>query len=159
MGRLFDAVSALLDVRRDATYEAQAAMELEQRAAIHRAPYAPYPFSLADHEGTFHIRVAALFDALLDDAARGTPVPAIARRFHDTVAEMILRGGVRLRDQTGINTIALSGGVFQNRLLLELVVPRLRAADFDVLLHSQVPPNDGGISLGQAAIANAKRES
>jgi hydrogenase maturation protein HypF len=159
MGRLFDAVSALLDVRRNATYEAQAAMELEQLAASHHAPYAPYPFALADHEGTLQIRVAALFDALLDDAARGTPVPAIDRRFHDTVAEMILRVSARLRDQTGLNTVALSGGVFQNRLLLELVVPRLRAADFDILLHSQVPPNDGGISLGQAAIANAKRES
>ncbi len=159
MGRLFDAVSALLDVRRDATYEAQAAMELEQRAATHRAPTTPYPFTLADHEGTFQIRVAALFDALLDDVARGTPVPHAAKRFHDTVAEMILRVGTRLRDQTGINTVALRGGVFQTRLLLELTVPRLRAADFDVLLHSQVPPNDGGISLGQAAIANVKHET
>ena len=159
MGRLFDAVSALLDVRRDATYEAQAAMELEQLAASHRAPTTPYPFALADHEGAIQIRVAALFETLLDDVTRGTPVPHIAKRFHDTVAEMIVAVSASLRDRTGINTVALSGGVFQNRLLLELTVPRLRAADFDVLLHSQVPPNDGGLSLGQAAIANAKHES
>jgi hydrogenase maturation protein HypF len=159
MGRLFDAVSALLDVRRDATYEAQAAMELEQLAAGHPAAYAPYPFALADHGGALQIGLAPLFDALLDDAARGTPAPPIARRFHDTVAEIILGVSDHLRDQTGINTVTLSGGVFQNRLLLELTVPRLRAADFDVLLHSQVPPNDGGISLGQAAIANVKHEA
>ncbi|MGC9399317.1 MAG: carbamoyltransferase HypF [Anaerolineae bacterium] len=159
MGRLFDAVSALLDVRRDATYEAQAAMELEQLAASHRAPAAPYPFALADHEGVIQIRVAALFETLLDDVARGTPVPHIAKRFHDTVAEMILRVSTRLREETDISTVALSGGVFQNHLLLELTVPRLRAADFDVLLHRQVPPNDGGLSLGQAAIANVKHET
>jgi hydrogenase maturation protein HypF len=132
---------------------------LEQIAATVQETYAPYPFDLEEGEGPLRITLAPLFATLLDDVKRKTPAPTIARRFHATVAEMILRVSDHLRDQTGINTVALSGGVFQNRLLLELTVPRLRAADFDVLLHSQVPPNDGGISLGQAAIANVKHEA
>ncbi|MGC9358331.1 MAG: carbamoyltransferase HypF, partial [Anaerolineae bacterium] len=159
MGRLFDAVSALLGIRRETTYEAQAAIELEQVAATDHAPFYPYPFALAEEADTLQIQLTPLFEALFGDMARERAVPHIARRFHDTVAEMILQVSSHLRRQTGINTVALSGGVFQNRLLLGIAVPRLRAADFNVLLHSQVPPNDGGVSLGQAAIANAERRA
>ncbi len=155
MGRLFDAVSALLGICRESSYEAQAAIELEQVAASCRDSFAPYPFTLGDHEGVLQITVAPLFEALLAELARGTAVAQSARRFHDTVVEMLLRVNGRLRDQTGINVVALSGGVFQNRLLLQLAVPRLRAAGFDVLLHHRVPSNDGGISLGQATLANS----
>ncbi len=147
MGRLFDAVSALLGVCRETSYEAQAAIELEQIAAP-AAALAPYPFAIERDI----IRVAPLFYALLGDLARGIPVPEIAARFHVTVAEMVVAGARRIREETGIATVALSGGVFQNRLLLELTLPRLEAAGFELLLHRQMPPNDGGVSLGQAAV-------
>ena len=97
--------------------------------------------------------MAAVFEALVDAMAQNRPIPEIAWRFHVTVAEMIESVCGRLRDETRIETVALSGGVFQNRLLLRLVMPRLREAGFDVLIHDQVPCNDGGVSLGQAALA------
>ena len=98
------------------------------------------------------VRVAALFDALLGDIEHGIPVPDIALRFHITVAQMIVAVSERLRASTGLTTVAMSGGVFQNRLLLQLAVPRLQNAGFDVLLHRHVPCNDGCVSLGQAVL-------
>ena len=153
MGRLFDAVSALLGICRQSSYEAQAAIELEQLASSRPARYAPYPFTVVEHEERYQIKLAQLFEELLIELERGTTSALIARRFHDTVTEMILQLTQKLRAQNGINTVALSGGVFQNRLLLQLTVPRLRANGFEVLLHQQVPANDGGLSLGQAALA------
>jgi len=158
MGRLFDAVSALLDVRQVATYEAQAAIELEQIVGTEwQADSLPYPFDVETVDSAHVVRVAVLFDALLGDIERGIPVPDIALRFHATVAQMIFAVSERLRASTGITTVAMSGGVFQNRLLLRLAVPRLQNAGFDVLLHHHVPCNDGGVSLGQAVYrANAR---
>ena len=155
MGRLFDAVSALLGVCTQTSYEAQAAIELEQIAAPGDA-WAPYPFRL--EAGV--VRLAPLFYTLLEELGRGTTTPEIAARFHATVGAIIVDVCTGIRDQTGLNTVALSGGVFQNALLLELAVPQLRTAGFDVLLHHQVPCNDGGVSLGQAvyAIPNTKYE-
>ena len=95
-----------------------------------------------------------LFGSLMADLQDGVPVGDIAYRFHVTVAEMMRTVCVRIAEETGLHIAALSGGCFQNRLLLALVVPRLREAGFRVLLHRQVPCNDGGISLGQAVIAN-----
>jgi hydrogenase maturation protein HypF len=155
MGRLFDAVSALLGVRHEITYEAQAAIELEQLAQTHRgATVAPYPFDIDETDGVAHVRVAALFDALLDDVLSGRPDAESALRFHHTIAEMIHRVCTHIRAATALETVVLSGGVLQNRLLIELAVPRLRASGFTVLLNHHVPCNDGGVSLGQAVLTH-----
>lgn len=151
MGRLFDAVSALLNVRQVATYEAQAAIEMEQMAASGEgmAP-SPYDFDIEAASDGQVVRVAALFEALLDDIERRVPTSEIAWRFHVTIAQMITTVCAHIRASTGITTVALSGGVFQNRLLLRLTLPLLENAGFTVLLHRHVPCNDGGVSLGQA---------
>jgi len=155
MGRLFDAVSALLDVRQVTTYEAQAAIELEQIAApVWQVGDTHYNFDIEATGNMQIVRVAALFEGLLGDIERGIPTPEIALRFHVTVARMIVVVCERLRAATGITTVALSGGVFQNRLLLRRSVPLLENAGFDVLLHRHVPCNDGGVSLGQAVLAH-----
>ncbi|MDX9955085.1 MAG: carbamoyltransferase HypF [Anaerolineae bacterium] len=146
MGRLFDAVSALLGVCSEVSYEAQAAIELEQLASLAQ-DWRPYPFAI---EGDV-VRLAPLFYALLESLERGVPIPDMAARFHATIARMVLEVCLRLREETGLLAVALSGGVFQNALLLDLTVPVLRDAGFEVLLHHQVPCNDGGISLGQCA--------
>ena len=152
MGRLFDAVSALLNVCQTASYEAQAAIELEQVAGVGQVANLPYEFGIESVAGLQVVRVAALFDALLADIERGTSVPEIAGRFHATIAQMIVTVCERIRTVTDVSTVALSGGVFQNRLLLQCAVPLLQQGGFDVLLHHQVPCNDGGVSLGQAVL-------
>lgn len=147
MGRLFDAVSALLGICSEISYEAQAAIELEQ-SAQGAQDWRPYPFEVDDGR----VRLAPLFYALLEERARGTTVCTVAARFHATVARMVTEVCVRLRAATGLTTVALSGGVFQNALLLELTLPLLEQAGFEVLLHHQVPCNDGGVSLGQSVM-------
>lgn len=109
---------------------------------------------MEESENGMVIRLQPLFEALLVDRRDGVAVGEMAYRFHVTVAEMIGTTCERIAQETGLQTVALSGGCFQNRLLLALVVPRLREAGFRVLLHRQVPCNDGGISLGQAVIAH-----
>jgi hydrogenase maturation protein HypF len=88
--------------------------------------------------------------------ASGEPPPVIAARFHNTVAEAIAETCRRIRGQSGLRRVCLSGGTFQNVRLLTRTLALLRAADFEVFLHADVPPNDGGIALGQAAIAAAR---
>jgi len=160
MGRLFDAVSALLGICHEATYEAQAAMELEQIAGRHSGAVAaphritPYPFALDTGTSPYQIQVETLLDAILEDVARAEPTALIAQRFHMTIAAMIVTVCERLRADRGLNVVALSGGVFQNRLLTALTLSQLTASGFEVLYHQQVPPNDGGISLGQAVMAS-----
>jgi hydrogenase maturation protein HypF len=149
-GRLFDAVSALAGVCPVTTFEAQAAIALE--LAARRADVAhvePYPFAL-DEDGV--IRVGGMLAAVVDDVARGRDVAEIAAAFHLSVAGMIVVAAEQARAQTGLTVAALSGGVFQNRLLLRLAREALRAAGFEVLTHQQVPANDGGLSLGQAVL-------
>ena len=149
-GRLFDAVSALTGICPVTTFEAQAAIALElaaREANLSRA--GPYPFTI-DGEGV--IRIGEMLAAIASDVQRGRPVSEIAAAFHLTIAGMISRAAEMVREQTGLETVALSGGVFQNRLILRLARERLRAAGFEVLSHRQVPANDGGLSLGQAVI-------
>ncbi|MDL4774326.1 carbamoyltransferase HypF [Actinomadura xylanilytica] len=156
MGRLFDAVAAVLGVRDRVDHEGQAAAELEQRAdPAERAAYAAH---IRDDPGAggFLVAGADLVGAVVADLRAGVPVPLISARFHNAVAALIVAGAVRLRDETGLTTAALSGGVFQNMLLLERAAGGLAAEGFEVLTHHRVPPNDGGISLGQAAVAIAR---
>lgn len=141
-GRLFDAVSALLGVRDTVTYEGQAAIELEQLAD-------------PDERGAYRSDTSlGLVAGVVEDLRAGVPAPVIAARFHHGLAGLIVRTCARLRDLTGVGTVALSGGVFQNVLLLESTVDALAGNDFRVLTHSRVPTNDGGVSLGQAVVAN-----
>ncbi|WP_433226123.1 carbamoyltransferase HypF [Actinomadura formosensis] len=153
MGRLFDAVAAVLGIRDRINYEGQAAIELEQRADPSES--AAYPAAL-NGTAPFTIAGADLLDAVVADLRAGAPVPVIAARFHNGVAALIVNAASRIREETGLAVVALSGGVFQNMLLLERAVSGLTDAGFDVLTHHRVPPNDGGISLGQAAVATAR---
>ena len=147
-GRLFDAVAALLGLRDTINYEGQAAVELEQLADP--AERDAYPAATGDT-----IAGADLVRAAADDLRAGVATPVIAARFHNGVVDAIVRTCLRLRDRTGIADVALSGGVFQNLLLLRGCVDRLGANGFRVLTHARVPTNDGGISLGQAVVAAA----
>jgi hydrogenase maturation protein HypF len=153
-GRLFDAAAALLGVRDSINYEGQAAIELEQLADPAEAE--AYPAGLEADEGPFTIRGSDLLHAVIEDRTDGVPAPVIAARFHHGVAALIEAGCLLMREQHGLATVALSGGVFQNLLLLNATVGRLEARGFRVLLHGRVPCNDGGISLGQAVIAASR---
>jgi hydrogenase maturation protein HypF len=165
-GRLFDAVAALIGIRRQVTYEAQAAIEMEMLASQWQASRSSaagesaalppaYPFDIEqDGQGRI-VRLRAMIHALQADLEAGKNPAEIGWRFHQTLAEIILRVCRLVSKETGLRTVALSGGCFQNRLLLSLAVPRLEQAGFKVLLHRQVPCNDGGVSLGQATLAHA----
>ena len=148
-GRLFDAVSAILGLRDVATYEGQAAIELEQAAdPAEQGTYAvPVSGPVVD--------VPVLIRAVVEDLVAGVTVAVIAARFHNALADVVLAVCERLREEHSLSTVALSGGVFQNSLLLTRVLDRLEGRRFEVLTHRQVPCNDGGISLGQAAVAAA----
>jgi hydrogenase maturation protein HypF len=150
-GRLFDAVAALLDVRRAVTYEGQAAVELESLARrVHLARTPRYELVVQDGV----LDPAPLLAGLLEDRARGVAVEVLAAAFHVALARGTAEVAARLA--TGaVDTVALSGGVFSNVLLSDLVAERLRREGLRVLQHEHTPPNDGSISLGQAAVAAA----
>ncbi|CAN5304176.1 carbamoyltransferase HypF [soil metagenome] len=149
-GRLFDAVSAVLGIRDAVTYEGQAAVELEQLADP--AERGSYPVAI-EEGAPFIVLGVDLVRAVVQDLRRGVNAAAIASRFHNGISEAIVRAAGMIREARGVATVALSGGVFQNALLTERTVARLENDAFRVLTHSLVPPNDGGISLGQAAVA------
>ena len=151
-GRLFDAVAALLGLRDAINYEGQAAVELEQLAAT--AHHDPYRAALTDGR-PLTVAGPDLVRAAAEDLLAGVPREVIGARFHQGVAAMIGEACGLLRERSGLGTVALSGGVFQNLLLLGTVVDLLEGMGFRVLTHARVPPNDGGISLGQAVVAAA----
>jgi hydrogenase maturation protein HypF len=159
-GRLFDAVAALIGIRQQVSYEAQAAIELEMLATRRQATWQAaevvpiYSFDVEEGDDGAVIRLRALIEAIRSDLKAEISQAEIAWRFHHTMAQMIVEVCRRAAGETGLQTVALSGGCFQNRLLLGLVVPYLEAAGLGVLVHRQVPCNDGGISLGQAALAH-----
>ena len=160
-GRLFDAVAAILGVRDEISYEGQAAIELEQLANpgevnAYHAGISPGGQPGSAPAGPFLASGPDLVRAAVEDLAADVPRELIAARFHNGLAALIEDGCVLLRDQHGVGTVALSGGVFQNMLLLRQAVSRLEARGFRVLVHSRVPCNDGGISLGQAVVAAAR---
>jgi hydrogenase maturation protein HypF len=128
-------------------YEAQAAIELE--AAVDPDEAEAYAFSV----GPDQISAAPVIRRIVQDRRQGAPVGRMAARFHNGVADMVLTVCEQIRKTDGLEMVALSGGVWQNMTLLQRVVDRLRAAGFELLLHRQVPANDGGLALGQAAIA------
>jgi hydrogenase maturation protein HypF len=157
-GRLFDSVAAAVGICRDSvTYEGQAAVELETLAASALGTCRDgYPFEVAPGDVPLVLDPEPMWIALLDDLARGEEPASISARFHAGLAGAVAQLAIRLAQNRGIGTVALSGGVFQNKILLEGIADRLRSVGLRVLSHRQVPANDGGISLGQAAIAAAR---
>lgn len=166
-GRLFDAVAAAAGVCREKVqYEGQAAVEFEmladERTLLEEDDDLAYPFSIPQLKSNNlpYVEPLAMWQALLGDLILGTPVPVIAARFHKGLSIVITRLVEKLsRYESGeeaVRTVALSGGVFQNRILLEQVTARLETLGLRVLTHRHVPANDGGLALGQAVIAAAR---
>ena len=159
MGRLFDAIASLIGGRQKINYEGQAAIELESLAAtaIRSAnrPIVPYPFHWEESD-PWELRLGEMLQQVISDRHAGVEPGAIAARFHQTLACATLAICEKARTTTGIQTVGLTGGVFQNVLLTQLVKTALENGGFRVLTHRRVPPNDAGLSLGQAAIARAQ---
>jgi len=151
-GRLFDAVASLVGLRDYIRFEGQAAMELEATICAEVEGY--YPISL-EREGELTIfSPLPMIKGVVDDLQRGEPPGVMSAKFHNSLVRLLAGFCQRLREETGIEKVALSGGVFQNVYLLTHLKKRLAQLGFQVYTHSQIPPNDGGLSLGQAVIAS-----
>ena len=152
-GRMFDVAAALAGLRSEAQYEGQAASELEA-AAVETEHY--YSFMLDRSKEPWIIDTRQLFREMLEDVQIGVDAGMISGKFHETMARVLVETCKDLSAETGVERVALSGGVFQNELLTTRVLEGLRAADLAPLIHRRVPTNDGGISLGQAVIAASR---
>ncbi|MCA9915232.1 MAG: carbamoyltransferase HypF, partial [Anaerolineae bacterium] len=150
VGRLFDVISSLVGVCQGATYEGQAAIELE--AIVDPTERGEYPLP----QTAQGIDPTELLHAVLMDLQNGIAPENIAGRFHNSIAACIVRTCERLAQETGIREIVLTGGVFQNTTLLSKTAPLLETANLQVYTHRRVPPNDGGLALGQAVIGLKK---
>jgi len=158
VGRLFDAVAALLGVRARVTYEGQAAIELEALARGVDAGDAPvYPVAVLRTTDLPVLDPAPLVATVIEERDRGTPVPIVAAGFHASLGRAAAGLAAELAGRRALDTVALSGGVFQNARLTDVVEDELRRLGLEVLVHERVPPNDGGISVGQAAIGALAR--
>ena len=157
VGRLFDAVASLLGLAPTATYEAQAAIQLEAAAwPVPRSAAPSYPVAVElDGDGCVVIDPAPLVAAVVADRDGGRPLDAVAAGFHESFGRAAADVAIDLARAQGVETVALSGGVFQNARLSACIEERISSAGLEVLTHRLVPPNDGGISVGQAAIAAA----
>ena len=151
-GRLFDAVAAIVGLRSRITYEGQAAMELEALAE-QADTETVYPYDLVASDGGLILDLRPLLRTILSDLTAKESRPLIARRFHNTIALAAADVCEEIRVASGVNRVVLSGGVFQNKLMSEGLFNRLKAKGFQVFTHRLVPPNDGGLALGQAVIA------
>lgn len=149
MGRLFDAVSSLLDVRHLITFEGQAAIELEHLAAAWSRSVPTLRFILEGDK----IGAAVLIADVVGHRRDGIPPAALAAAFHEAVAVMVCDVAQRVSAARRLTTVGLTGGVFQNAHLVVITRRKLENAGFSVLIHRRVPPNDGGLALGQAIIA------
>jgi hydrogenase maturation protein HypF len=149
-GRLFDAVAALLGIRHESTYEGQAAIELEMMASEDERTY---PFEITGGD-PMEIDTRPLIESIVRDMIARRDIAAISARFHRTISHIIGETCARIRESDGLNRVCLSGGTFQNLRLLGHAVSCLRQLSFEVYIHHRVPPNDGGLSLGQAVVVN-----
>ncbi|MBQ6553802.1 MAG: carbamoyltransferase HypF, partial [Firmicutes bacterium] len=161
-GRLFDAVSAILGIRRVSTFEGEASTALMYYAEVFEKEnkglvpnYNIYGQLLKEDNNFIKLNTSLLAADIAKRRLNGENIGALAYLFHDALADMVTEACVKAREKTNINTCALSGGVFQNRLLVRLCKEKLGNNGFDIILHSLVPPNDGGIALGQAAAGTA----
>jgi hydrogenase maturation protein HypF len=157
MGRLFDAVSALIGIKAVNRFEGQAAIELEH-AALGKLGSA-YCYDVEDNGDHFIIGIKGIIEGILEDIASGVLPGAISGRFHGTVVKMVEEACCRIKRKNGLDRVVLSGGVFQNMLLLSECMDRLEFQGFKVYIHRRAPANDGGISLGQAVIAMARQSN
>ena len=153
MGRLFDAASALVGVRQVVAYEAQAAIEFEGLARNAECGSRTYAFAIDRSQSPADIDPTPVLTAIVADLHAGVPAAVIGARFHRAVADLIV--DLAEAEAAGIHTVALSGGVFQNAILLRSARDGLRHKGFEVITHRLVPPNDGGIALGQLLVGNA----
>jgi hydrogenase maturation protein HypF len=153
MGRLFDGIAALIGLRRSVAFEGQAAMELEMIAAPEVA--SPYDFGWQASDEGLRIPTAPIIQGVVTDIRHGQSNAHISRRFHTTLVHLFTDLCSHLHRQTTLDRVVLSGGTFQNAILLEELSRSLAKSGFDVYTHRLVPPNDGGISLGQAVAAGA----
>lgn len=160
LGRLFDAVASLVGIRQEINYEAQAAIELEASVTLDESGI--YPFDLkhsnirnqtGNLEGVKLVDPIPMLRSIYSDTIEAVPSPVIAARFHNTLAHIVLLVCQNIRMEKDVNIVVLSGGVWQNITLLDKTYQLLQADKFKVLTHSRIPPNDGGIALGQAAVA------
>jgi len=154
-GRLFDAAAALVGVPGSgrATYEGQAAVELELAA---KGPVSRgYPFRLRSEDGAWVVETGEILGGVVEDLLSGRETGEVSSRFHRTVAEVVAAGCGRIREEGGASAVALSGGTFQNLLLMQQVLELLVEKGFTVYRHRRVPTNDGGLALGQAVLANS----
>jgi len=159
MGRFFDGVSSLLGICDVNTYESQAAMELESVAQrLSRSAgnllTKNYKYEIRNEKSKLVIEPALIVMGIVKDLERNVPRTVIAYKFHNSIANIVKDVSLKIKKRTGIGRVAFSGGVFQNRLLLSLVLRKLTERGFICYYQKKVPPNDGGISLGQAIIAN-----
>jgi hydrogenase maturation protein HypF len=154
-GRLFDAVAALLGIRNRTTYEGQAAVELEAlaRRAAHAAHGPDYPLTTENRAGVLVLDPRPLVRAVLGDVRAGTDRATIAAKFHASLGQATAEMAADLAETAGMSTVALSGGVFQNVVFTGIVAGHLEQRGLAVLTHRDIPPNDGGISAGQAFVA------
>jgi hydrogenase maturation protein HypF len=155
MGRLFDAVACLVGVRNEVTYEAQAAIELEVLSKPYLKDAHVYPFEI----GGENIRVTEMLRQIITDVRNQKPAGWIGARFHQTMASMALEVSHQMRDSYGIKEVVLSGGVWQNLVLLDLARAALIQNHFIVYTHQKTPANDGGLALGQAVVAGFKMKN
>jgi hydrogenase maturation protein HypF len=151
-GRLFDAVAALLGIRQEVSYEAQAAIELEMSGRSSTAS-GGYPLAIRRQHECWQIDPSPLFGAIVEDLRRKVGAETISRRFHNGLVETLVRLACLLRQESSLNRICLSGGTFNNLLVLENLIRKLQFRHFEVFTHSEVPTGDGGLSLGQALVA------
>ncbi len=156
VGRLFDAVAAIVGLRNKVSYEGQAALELEMLIEADAADEPAYPFAVDTDGDLLKIDTTPMIKQLVADLTDALEPAQLSARFHNGMAQLIVDVCQKIVADRGPLPVALSGGVFQNRYLTERAANLLREAGFEVLLHRQVPPNDGGLSLGQAAIAAVK---
>lgn len=154
-GRLFDAVASLVLVKESSRFEAELPIELER--AADRSCSGSYDFTMSHKEGMQVINTRDIIKGIVKDLRKGTDVSMISGKFHNTVARIIYKVSARLRKRLGINKVALSGGVFQNKLLSERASEMLRRGGFKVYTHSNIPTTDSGIPIGQIAIAGLTR--
>jgi hydrogenase maturation protein HypF len=149
-GRLFDAVASLAGLRQEVNFEGQAAIELEMIAEVGCAEVYPYGI---DGEGPWELGFRPAIESIVRDVSSGVARGRVAAKFHNALAAATVEVCGRIAGETALRRVCLSGGTFQNMRLLGSIVAGLRARGLEVFLHARVPPNDGGIALGQAAIA------
>ena len=153
-GRLFAAVAALLGLRQVEVYEGQSAIMLEAAATEAEGTYS---YDIAEQNGMLVVDPGPMFGDLVADLQAGRSVGELSARFHNTFVAMLAEAAVKVAKANDLKQVALSGGTFQNELVLVGLHRRLTAAGLQVFIHREIPPNDGGLALGQAVVASARK--